>query len=130
MIITPSHFVLSFLLCSHSASFTLCYAAVAAASTIITIFSPQSMCHWWEKETFFLVTMREKLRRNFGEFMFLSRAVCYLLFITAGTVDMERGKIFNIEQWNYLNWIIFRLALGSLISRKKRKKRKSFSFHF
>ena len=39
-----------------------------------------------------------EMRRNFGEFMLLSRAACYLLFITAGTVVMERGKIFNIEQ--------------------------------
>lgn len=87
-------FILSFLLCSHSASFTLCYvvvAAAAAASVIITFFHHKA-CAIGESKRRFLVTMREKLRRNFGEFMFLSRAECYLLFITVGTVDHGAGK--------------------------------------
>jgi hypothetical protein len=47
---------------------------------------------------FFSDHEREIEKKFFGEFMLPSRAACYLLFITAGTVVMERGKIFNIEQ--------------------------------
>jgi len=52
-------FILSFLLCSHSASYTLCYAAVAVASAIITFFTTKHVPLGRERDLFFSDHERE-----------------------------------------------------------------------